>query len=91
MTPYPLYRRPGGNPESVWTDAEILAPTGIRSPNQPVVSRYTEYAIPAHIKYFTEDKIYKYIMGGGVSDEYVQRIFDGNLKGRDDVQNKKSK
>jgi len=30
-------------------------------------------------------------MGRGVSDEYVQRIFDGNLKGRDDVQNKKSK
>jgi hypothetical protein len=82
MTPYLLCRRPGGNPESVWTDAKILAPTRIQSPNQPVVSRYTDYAIPVHIKYFKEDKINNYIMGRGVSNESVQRIFDGKSEGK---------
>ena len=33
--PYPLYRRLGGPPGPVWTGAENLAPTGIRSPDRP--------------------------------------------------------
>ena len=45
---YPLYRRLGGPPGPVWTGAENLAPTGIRSlAVQPVASRYTDCAIPA--------------------------------------------
>ena len=35
MTRYPLYRRLCGSPGLVWTDAENLAPTGIRSPDRP--------------------------------------------------------
>jgi hypothetical protein len=35
---------------AVWTDAENLAPTGIRSRTvQTVVSRYTNCAVPVHI------------------------------------------
>jgi hypothetical protein len=34
-TRYPLYRRLGGAPGPVWTGAENLAPTGIRSPDRP--------------------------------------------------------
>ena len=49
-TRYPLYRRlGGGGPGSVWTSAENLAPTGIRSPDRPAVaSSYTDWAIPAN-------------------------------------------
>jgi hypothetical protein len=34
-TRYPLYRRMGGPPRPVWTAAEKLSPTGIRSPDRP--------------------------------------------------------
>ena len=37
-TPYPLYRRLGGTPGPVWKVVEILAPTGIRSPDRPAHS-----------------------------------------------------
>jgi hypothetical protein len=37
-TPYPLYRRLDGAPGSVWTGAENLDPTGIRSPDRPARS-----------------------------------------------------
>jgi hypothetical protein len=38
-TRYPLYRRLGGDPWSVWTGVENLAPpTGIRSPDRPARS-----------------------------------------------------
>ena len=40
----PLYRRLGGAPGPVWTGAENLDPRTV----QPVASRYTGYAIPAH-------------------------------------------
>jgi hypothetical protein len=40
-------------PGPVWTGAENLAPTGIRSPDvQPVASRYTDWAIPVNYKIF---------------------------------------
>jgi hypothetical protein len=35
---YPLYRRAGGTPGSIWTDVEILASALIRSPDRPVRS-----------------------------------------------------
>jgi hypothetical protein len=42
-TRYPLYRRLRGTQGPVWTAAEDLAPTGIRSPAvQPVPSRCTD-------------------------------------------------
>jgi hypothetical protein len=54
------------------------------------MSRYTDYAIPAQIKYFTDDKINKYRMGRGVSDEYVYvEYLMQNLKERDDVQDER--
>jgi hypothetical protein len=52
-TRYPLYRRLVGPQGPVWTSAENLANTGIRSPDRPARSeslyllRYTYYAIPA--------------------------------------------
>ena len=72
--PAPVVQEAGWDPEPVWTGAEILDPTGIRSPNQPVVCRNTDYAIPAQLKHFTEEEINKYKMGRGVGDEEVQRI-----------------
>ena len=58
-TPRPLYPRErdsalivqeaGWAPGPVWTGAENLAPIGIRPKDrQPVASRYTDYALPAH-------------------------------------------
>jgi hypothetical protein len=38
-TRYPLYRSLGGPPELVWTGAENLAPTGVRSPDRPARSQ----------------------------------------------------
>ena len=35
---FPLYRRLGGSQVPVWTDAENLTPTGIRSPDRPARS-----------------------------------------------------
>jgi len=35
MTRYPLYRRLGGPPGTIWTGAENLDPTEIRSPDLP--------------------------------------------------------
>jgi hypothetical protein len=35
MIRYPMYRRLGGPPGSVWAGAENLVPTGIRSPDHP--------------------------------------------------------
>ena len=47
-TRYPLYRRMCGPQAQVWTGAENLAFTGIRSPTvQPVAIRYTDWAILA--------------------------------------------
>ena len=37
-TRYPLCRGLGGGPGPVWTGAENLAPTGIRSPDRPARS-----------------------------------------------------
>jgi hypothetical protein len=43
--PVPIVQEAGWAPEPVWTGAENLTPTGIRSPTvQPVASRYTDYA-----------------------------------------------
>jgi hypothetical protein len=41
--PVPIVQEAGWAPGPVWTGAENLAPTGIRSPNRPA-SRYTDYA-----------------------------------------------
>jgi len=38
-TRYSLYGRPGWTPGPVWTDAENLAPIGIRSPDRPTRSK----------------------------------------------------
>jgi hypothetical protein len=43
--PIPIVQEAGWAPEPVWTGAENLAPTGIRSRTiQPVASHYTDYA-----------------------------------------------
>jgi hypothetical protein len=34
-TRYPLYRKLGGHQGPVWTGAEYLVTTGVRSPNRP--------------------------------------------------------
>ena len=38
-TRYPLYRKLDGASRTVWTGAENIAPTGIRSPNHPARSQ----------------------------------------------------
>jgi hypothetical protein len=48
--PVPVVQEAGWASGPVWTGVENLAPTGIRSPTvQPLASRYTDWAIPAHI------------------------------------------
>jgi len=45
----PIVREAGWAPGPVWTGAENLAPTGIRSSDHTAVaSRYTGWAVPAH-------------------------------------------
>ena len=65
--PVPIVQEAGWAPGPVWTGAENLVPTGIRSRTvQPVVSRYTDYANrptlrnlyrPQHKRYFRVDRI----------------------------------
>jgi hypothetical protein len=46
---YPLYKRLGGPPGPVWTDAENLPSSGIDPRNiKPIESHYTDWAILAH-------------------------------------------
>ena len=45
----PLVQEAGWTPGTVWTGVENLDPTEFKSRAfQPVASRYTDYAIPAH-------------------------------------------
>ena len=47
----PIVQEAGWAPGSVWTGAESLAPTGIRSPDRPVRSQSLyRLRYPAHIK-----------------------------------------
>ena len=47
--PVPIVQEAGWAPGPVWTGAENLASTGLDPRTaQPVASRYTDYAIPAH-------------------------------------------
>ena len=49
-TRYPLYRSLGGPQGPVWTDAENLTATGIRSPDRPARSQSLyRLSYPAHI------------------------------------------
>ena len=59
--PRPLYPRERAS-EPVWTGAEILALTGVRTPiHQPIASHYTEYTIPetstTHLHKELEEKL----------------------------------
>jgi hypothetical protein len=71
MTRYLLYRRLGGPTGPVWTGAENLAPTGIRSPDSrahseplyrlqcPGPHRYTVYKVKRKVSsYLTENIFY---------------------------------
>jgi hypothetical protein len=50
-TRYPSYRRLGGSPGPVWTGAENLASTGIRTPDRPARSQSLHrLSYPAHFK-----------------------------------------
>ena len=48
--PIPIVQEAGSVPGPVWTGAENLASTGIRSPDRPARNHsYTHWAIPAHL------------------------------------------
>ena len=48
--PVPIVQKAGWDPGSVWTGAENFAPTGIRSPDRPALSRSLyRLRYPAHI------------------------------------------
>jgi len=50
--PVPIVQEAGWAPVSVWTDAENLAPTGIRSPDRPARSQSLyRLCYPAHIRW----------------------------------------
>jgi hypothetical protein len=44
-----IIQEAGWAPGPVWTDAENLAPTGIRSPDRPAVAKPTELSRPPHL------------------------------------------
>jgi hypothetical protein len=47
--PVPIVQEAGWAPGPVWTGAENLAPTGIRSPNRPLLSQSLyRLSYPAH-------------------------------------------
>jgi hypothetical protein len=55
--PVPTVQEGGWAPGPVWTGAEKLTPTGIRSTERPgVASRYTDCAVAAHIVVSTSSK-----------------------------------
>jgi len=48
--PVPIVQEAGWAPGPVWTEAENLAPTGIRSPDRPARSSVTiPTELPAHV------------------------------------------
>jgi len=50
--PVPIVQEAGWAPGPVWTGAENLAPTGIRSPNRPARSQSLyQLGCPAHLKW----------------------------------------
>jgi hypothetical protein len=56
--PPPLYRRLGGPQGQSGQVQKILPPPGFDSQTvQPVVSRYTDWAIAAHNTFLTQNKI----------------------------------
>ena len=57
---YPLYRRLGGPQGRVWTGAENLVPTGIRSPDRPARSESLyRLSYATYISYFSDWQAYK--------------------------------
>jgi hypothetical protein len=60
-TRYPLYRRLGGPPGPVWTGAENLAHTGVRSPDRPARSQ-SLYRLHYPVHYFLPSKVGKKIL-----------------------------
>jgi hypothetical protein len=55
------------SPGPVWTGAINLASAGIRGPDRPAASRYTDYAIPAQLIQYT----LRYL---GISRQAVRKI-----------------
>jgi len=54
----PIVQEAGWAPGPVWTGSENFVPTGIRSRTvQPMASRCTDWAIPAHLIKYVSDKI----------------------------------
>jgi len=43
--PVPIVQEAGWTPEPVWTGAENLAPTGIRSPDRPARTSIMEFVL----------------------------------------------
>ena len=62
--PVPIVQEAGWAPGPVWTGAENLAPTGIRSPDRPTRSQ-SLYRVryPAHMQYEAPSEIFT--IGGG--------------------------
>ena len=73
-TRYPLYRRLGRPPGPVWTGAEILASTGIQSPDRPARSQSLyRLSYPAHT-FLHEDNKLRLPLPGGVGLNFGTRF-----------------
>ena len=73
--PVPIVQEAGWVPGQVWTGAENLAPTGIRSPDRPARSEscYTDWAIPAREREREREKE-KDKLSKGCLRAYLERI-----------------
>ena len=74
--PVPIAQEAGWAPGPVWTVAENLAPTGIRSPDRPARSQSLyQPRYPAHLIFESYTKICDPLLfGRGISNDRFTRI-----------------
>ena len=65
--PVPIVQKAGWAPETVWTGAENLAPSGFDPRTlQPIGSRYTDYAtrptnVRCHVRKTSNERVNEYV------------------------------
>jgi len=80
-TPVSIVKKAGWAPGTVWTDAENLAPTGIRSPDRPIRSESLyRMRYPGHTA--TEDiwKLHQYDSARSASPKYMKLGYCRNVE-----------
>jgi len=78
--PVPIVQEAGWDPGPVWTGAENLAPTGIRSPDRPARSQSLyRLSYPAHILAFMASRI-RTISGKYLFIKMTTKLTDATIR-----------